>query len=1244
MSESHDVTNASGIDAESDDLSLHLSTCTCAACMAADPFKDDVARNDVPTDTGTAAAGAVATLQEMADFLALGYWNNGTGLRHNVGTTGLDPNNGVLYYNVSGFGTLTYGGGSDTDGVSAARAELIRDAFDIYEAVLGIDFVETTSTNDSVVDFFFSDNKSGAYAGSTRYSDGTIYYSYINIADTWSGGTSTYDDYTLQTILHEIGHALGLGHQGGYNGSASYAADADFELDSWQASMMSYFSQTENTLITADGEFLQTPMAVDWIALDDIYSQFGFGVSNAFTGDTVYGFNTNISASESRIWNQFSTYADQTASTIIDAGGIDTLDFSGYSANQKIDLTVQSASQTYQDTSDIGGRTGNLTLAVGTVIENAIGGAGDDALIGNLADNALSGGGGDDTLTGQAGDDTLDGGAGFDIAAYNQTYASYSFNVLSSAIEVLGEGLDLVLDTVEQFSFADVSYSYSDIVSLFGGSGGSNVAPVANTDAAVVGEGAALAIDVLANDSDPDGDPLSVTAVNGQAIAVGGSVTLASGASVSLNADGTLSYAQNGAFDTLNTGESAADSFAYTVSDGAGGEDTAAVNVTINGSGSAGGGTGGGTALVGESGAVTVAQSGSGQWHSVSFTSAIENAVVVMGPLSFNDTDPATTRVRNVTDTGFEFQIDEWNYLDGVHLAETIGWLAVSEGTHTLENGQTIVAGTQSASTSFATVGFGQSLSEAIVLAEVTSVNEADAVTTRIDDVTSTGFDLRLQEEEALGAHVPETVSWIALETGVGAGLEVVLTGDQVRSSGASFQFGAQSSSAPVILADMQTFDGSDTATVRLTALDTSGLSMFIEEEESANTETNHTTEVVGYAGLSAGQIFVEAGPNTDPDAVDDAVTVAEDAPLVIDVLANDTDADGDALSVVSVAGQSIAPGGTVQLAAGTSVTLNGDGTLSYAQNGAFDGLSAGQTGSAGFSYTVSDGAGGTDQATVSITVEGADENVTSPIGQSGSVTVAQSGPDQWHSVTFDATIANAVVVMGPLTLGDDAPATTRVRNVTDTGFEFQIDEWDYLDGVHGTETIGWMALSEGTHTLSNGQTLVAGTEEVGINFETVDIGQALTDAVVIAEVTSVNEASAVGTRLRNVTSNSFDVQIEEEEAGGLHTPETVSWIAIESGSATGLDVVRTPDQVDDLADSFVFNTGFGTPPVLLADMQTTDGADTASTRVSSIDLTGVSLLVQEEASADTELVHTDEVMGYVAMTEGLIYLDTFLA
>ncbi|MEI4235529.1 Ig-like domain-containing protein, partial [Roseovarius sp. D22-M7] len=90
---------------------------------------------------------------------------------------------------------------------------------------------------------------------------------------------------------------------------------------------------------------------------------------------------------------------------------------------------------------------------------------------------------------------------------------------------------------------------------------------------------------------------------------------------------------------------------------------------------------------------------------------------------------------------------------------------------------------------------------------------------------------------------------------------------------------------------------------------------------------------------------------NDDPVASDDTASTNEDAGVAIDVLANDTDVDGDTLTVASLGA-----------AANGSLVDNGDGTVSYTPDADFNGSDS-------FTYTVEDGNGGSDTATVSVTV-----------------------------------------------------------------------------------------------------------------------------------------------------------------------------------------------------------------------------------------------------------------------------------
>jgi VCBS repeat-containing protein len=124
------------------------------------------------------------------------------------------------------------------------------------------------------------------------------------------------------------------------------------------------------------------------------------------------------------------------------------------------------------------------------------------------------------------------------------------------------------------------------LVVQYGTGPAGNSAPAAADDTFDVDEGVLLTADLFADngagaDSDPDGDPLTISSVNGAAVGDGQVVVLPSGAALTINSDGTFAYDQNGAFASLGHGASATDTFTYTVTDGNGGTGTAAVTVNV---------------------------------------------------------------------------------------------------------------------------------------------------------------------------------------------------------------------------------------------------------------------------------------------------------------------------------------------------------------------------------------------------------------------------------------------------------------------------------------------------------------------------------------------------------------------------------------------------------------------------------------------------------------------------------------
>lgn len=260
---------------------------------------------------------------------------------------------------------------------------------------------------------------------------------------------------------------------------------------------------------------------------------------------------------------------------------------------------------------------------------------------------------------------------------------------------------------------------------------------------------------------------------------------------------------------------------------------------------------------IGEAGRLTLSTPDRDAWTRVTFETPIEDAIVVAGPPTFAGGQPTTIRIRNVTDDGFEVQLQEWAYLDGFHVDEEIAWLAIEAGTHVLEGGLTISAGVAQSTDAAGLVDPGAAFEDApLVFAQIAGTAEDQPVAPRVYDVSANRFTLELDEEEAAdGAHAAEAVHWIAVDAGQAQGVLAGSTGDRVTQRTADIDFGGSISDAAFI-AGMQTRDGPDPATLRVRGQQEGGAQVFVEEEASRDSETNHTTEDVGWMAVASGPIF----------------------------------------------------------------------------------------------------------------------------------------------------------------------------------------------------------------------------------------------------------------------------------------------------------------------------------------------------------------------------------------------------
>ena len=290
-------------------------------------------------------------------------------------------------------------------------------ALEAWTNVTGINFQFTDAADAHIT---FDDDEEGAWARTTRAGN-EILSAHVNVS------TERLNGYAFDTYIHEVGHALGLGHAGNYN---SFTSNADpiamFANDSYQSTIMSYFNQRENTHVDASFAYATTPMIVDIIAVQNLYG----APSGIRASDTVYGSNSNVGGYLAELFanltGEQSSYpifgTRPITLTLFDTGGTDTIDFHTDTRAQRVDLREEGIS-------DVFGLRGNLVIARDTVIENYVAGSGHDTVTGNDAANRLEGRGGDDRLIGGAGADTLDGGAGWDIIDYETSTSGVTVNL-----------------------------------------------------------------------------------------------------------------------------------------------------------------------------------------------------------------------------------------------------------------------------------------------------------------------------------------------------------------------------------------------------------------------------------------------------------------------------------------------------------------------------------------------------------------------------------------------------------------------------------------------------------------------------------------------------------------------------------------------------------------------------------------------------------------------------------------------
>jgi Ca2+-binding RTX toxin-like protein len=345
--------------------------------------------------------------------------------------------------------------------MNAAQQDVVRYAFGLISKYTLFNFTEITETLDNPAKIRIAGSASPAtsrayYPGNIPDTGGDIWFGNIRFDTPVQGG------YAFFTILHEIGHAVGLKHGHETDSSPNNAAygllPANHNSTEW--SIMTYASYVgaapSSVYTNAAGSFAQTYMINDIAALQYMYgADF---TTNA--GNTTYTWSPLTGEMFIDGVGQGASSTNTAFASIWDGNGTDTYDLSNYTTSLSLDLrpgewstfdTNQLARLTASGSQLAHGNVANAHLYLNSdtrsLIENAIGGSGHDTIRGNQANNLLRG---------NAGNDTLHGEGGIDTAVFAGLAASYTLTWLGgTSFTVAGaDGTDTITD-IEFLQFDD---------------------------------------------------------------------------------------------------------------------------------------------------------------------------------------------------------------------------------------------------------------------------------------------------------------------------------------------------------------------------------------------------------------------------------------------------------------------------------------------------------------------------------------------------------------------------------------------------------------------------------------------------------------------------------------------------------------------------------------------------------------------------------------------------------------------
>jgi hypothetical protein len=243
------------------------------------------------------------------------------------------------------------------------------------------------------------------------------------------------------------------------------------------------------------------------------------------------------------------------------------------------------------------------------------------------------------------------------------------------------------------------------------------------------------------------------------------------------------------------------------------------------------------------------------KWLWVDLRQNFTDPVVVANVPTENNLDLALVRIDGVESRGFWIRMQNRDETNGVNVKETVGYLVMERGQYQLNNGTWVEAGRLETNK---TSGFERVIFEApfidapVVLSAISTVNGQDGLNTQVRKIDINGFDIGLRmSDKKSRRHTVESIDYIAWEVSSGdingMRFDVARQKQSVNDTLYTIDYPGDFVSAPVFLANIQSSNDSELASMRLEAKNTGALDLRVEYEQSHRNESSNSDQSIGY-------------------------------------------------------------------------------------------------------------------------------------------------------------------------------------------------------------------------------------------------------------------------------------------------------------------------------------------------------------------------------------------------------------